>query len=68
MYQRILIGFDGSTESHDALRLARALAEPGDWHITVVSVVERDPVGLPVRLDEAEGTLQAAFQLRRAPC
>jgi nucleotide-binding universal stress UspA family protein len=39
MYEKVITGFDGSPESHDALHLARALAEPDDCSLTVARVV-----------------------------
>lgn len=42
MCEKVITGFDGSPVSHDALHLARALAEPGDWSLTAAGVVERD--------------------------
>ncbi len=43
MYERILVGFDGSDEGYDALHLTRGLA-PENAHVVVLDVDERLPL------------------------
>jgi nucleotide-binding universal stress UspA family protein len=43
MYSRIILGYDGSEQSHDALALARLIAAQGDRTVVVTHVVPRPP-------------------------
>ena len=45
MYQRILIGFDGSDAAHDAIALGRQVALMTDAAVRVVNVYPYQPVG-----------------------
>jgi nucleotide-binding universal stress UspA family protein len=41
MYGRIILGYDGTEQSHDALALARLLASAGDRSVVVAHVIPR---------------------------
>jgi nucleotide-binding universal stress UspA family protein len=76
--KRILVGFDGSDESHDALRLGNAFAELEGAKLIVAAVFSFDPLPLQAnttfaeaeaeyfkqRFDEAQSQLGHGFESR----
>ena len=47
MYDKILVGYDGSASSGDALFLAEMLSQPTKAHVVIAYVFERHQYSIP---------------------
>jgi nucleotide-binding universal stress UspA family protein len=67
MYKRIVIGYDGSAQAHDALAFAKQIASATQASLTALTVLQFDPIwgGRDIHLQDVDGELERRLEHAR---